>query len=91
MKSHKKKERRRELENFSFRKFRKPKKAIEIVRVGIANKRISLKVVLFRRCKGANDTLVRKIFRALLIILAIFLSFDYQFLSFHACYKQCKA
>ena len=29
-----------------------------------------------------------KIIRALVIALAIFLWFDFQFLSFHACYKQ---
>ena len=32
-----------------------------------------------------------KIIRALVIILAVFLSFDCQFLSSHACYKQQKA
>ena len=36
-------------------------------------------------------TVGRKVIRALAIILAIFLWFDYQLLFYHACYKQYKA
>ena len=36
-------------------------------------------------------TVGSKIIRALAIVLAIFLWFDWQFLSSHACYKQSKA
>ena len=36
-------------------------------------------------------TVGSKIIRALVVILSIFLWFDHQFLSSHACYKQYKA
>ena len=39
----------------------------------------------------STGTVGSKIIRALAIILPIFLWFEYQFLSSHACYKQYKA
>ena len=47
---------------------------------------LSLLDKFFRDC-----TVGSKVIRALAIMLVVFLWFDCQFLSSHACYKQCKA
>ena len=54
-------------------------------------KELLLKFQVNTIINGSNTTVGSKIIPALAIMLEIFLWFDSQFLTPHACYKECKA